>query len=153
LIAEDLGLIDEPVRELLEATGLPGMKVLQFAFGDGPNNLYLPHRHVERSVVYTGTHDNETTRGWWEGLDDELRQHVSSYLKHIEQEGPAWGLIRAALASVASVAIIPAQDLLNLDNGARMNCPGVAEGNWRWRLRAGELSGALALSFGQLNHI
>jgi len=153
LIAEDLGLIDEPVRALLEATGLPGMKVLQFAFGDGPDNLYLPHRHVERSVVYTGTHDNNTTRGWWEGLDDGLRHHVSSYLKHIERDGPTWGLVRAALASVASLAIIPAQDLLNLDQGARMNSPGIAEGNWRWRLRPDELSEALASSFCEMNQL
>lgn len=151
LIAEDLGLIDEPVRALLHATGLPGMKVLQFAFGDGPENLYLPHAHIERCVVYTGTHDNETTRGWWDGLSEEVRGHVRAYLPSVQQEGAAWSLVRAALSSVAELAIIPIQDLLNLDNSARMNQPGTSTGNWSWRLGAEPLSEELAQSLAQLN--
>jgi len=153
LIAEDLGLIDEPVRALLRSVELPGMKVLQFAFGDGPENLYLPHNHVANSVVYTGTHDNETTRGWWEGLDEGTREDVRAYIPNIEREGAAWGLTRTALASVAELAIIPLQDLLNLDNRSRMNQPGSTEGNWSWRLTDEPLSQELAQSLAQLNRL
>jgi len=138
---------------LLRSVELPGMKVLQFAFGDGPENLYLPHNHVANSVVYTGTHDNETTRGWWEGLDEGTREDVRAYIPNIEREGAAWGLTRTALASVAELAIIPLQDLLNLDNRSRMNQPGSTEGNWSWRLTDEPLSQELAQSLAQLNRL
>lgn len=153
LIAEDLGLIDEPVRELLRATGLPGMKVLQFAFGGGSDQVYLPHLHTTQSVVYTGTHDNNTTRGWWESLDPHTRSHLHAYLPSIQQEGAVWSLIRTAIASVADLAIIPIQDLLNLDQQARMNQPGTAQGNWSWRLEKNSLSHELADSFAHLNQL
>ena len=138
IVAEDLGVIDEPVRELLAATGLPGMKILQFAFGDGPANPYLPHNHVPNSVVYTGTHDNETTLGWWQSTHERVRDRVRRYYG-ISGNDVVWDLVRSALESVACLAIVPMQDVLTLDNGARMNTPSVAEGNWGWRLRAGDL--------------
>jgi 4-alpha-glucanotransferase len=134
IIAEDLGMIDQPVLDLIEKTGLPGMKVLHFAFGDGPNNAYLPHRHTVDCVVYTGTHDNDTTRGWWGTLDEPTRDHIRRYIG-VDGHDLTWDLIRVALASVSQLAVIPLQDLLNLGNDTRMNTPGVGEGNWRWRVR------------------
>ena len=131
IIAEDLGSIDDDVKALLAATGFPGMRVLQFAFGD-EDSLYLPHHHTPNSVVYTGTHDNDTTRGWWEALDETTRGKVRDYLGTDGRE-IAWDLIRAALASVAERAVIPMQDVAGLGSEARMNTPGRAEGNWAWR--------------------
>jgi 4-alpha-glucanotransferase len=143
IVAEDLGVIDDPVRHLLAATGLPGMKVLQFAFGEDARNPYLPHRHTPGSVVYTGTHDNETTLGWWQGAPENVRDHVRRYYG-ISGNDVVWDLVRSALASVACFAIVPMQDLLELDNRARMNTPSVAEGNWGWRLRPGDLTDGVA---------
>lgn len=143
IVAEDLGVIDDPVRHLLAATGLPGMKVLQFAFGEDARNPYLPHRHTPNSVVYTGTHDNETTLGWWQGAPENVRDHVRRYYG-ISGNDVVWDLVRSALASVACFAIVPMQDLLELDNRARMNTPSVAEGNWGWRLRPGDLTDGVA---------
>jgi len=133
IIAEDLGSIDDDVRALLATTGFPGMKVLQFSFGEA-DNLYLPHNHVPNSVVYTGTHDNDTTRGWWETLDGEACERVRDYLG-TDGRDIAWDLIRAAYASVAERAIVPLQDVANLGSEARMNVPGRADGNWAWRAR------------------
>jgi 4-alpha-glucanotransferase len=142
LVAEDLGHITDDVRALLARTGLPGMKVLQFAFHE-PDSDYLPHRHVADCVVYTGTHDNDTARGWWEGLDDAARQRARDYLGTNGGDIP-WDLIRAAMGSVADRAVVPVQDLLGLDSTARMNQPSTAVGNWRWRLRDDALDAALA---------
>jgi 4-alpha-glucanotransferase len=132
VIAEDLGLITPDVIALRKAFDFPGMKVLHFAFGGGSGNLYLPHNHEADSVVYTGTHDNDTTRGWWATLSPAECAHVLSYL---ETKGTQihWDLIRAALASVADTAVIPMQDVLGLDGEHRMNFPGCAEGYWEWR--------------------
>ncbi len=130
LIAEDLGVITPDVVELRRGAGLPGMKVLQFAFG-GDDSDHLPHRHERRSVVYTGTHDNDTTAGWYRGLDSATKRRVRRYAGAgaIPQ-----AFIRLAYTSVADLAVVPVQDVLSLGSTARMNTPAVAEGNWAWRL-------------------
>jgi 4-alpha-glucanotransferase len=143
LVAEDLGTITPDVIALREAFAIPGMLVLQFAFDGGPDNPYLPHNHVPRAVVYTGTHDNDTTAGWWRTLDREARQCVSAYFGREDPPMPET-LIRAAYASVARLAIVPLQDLLGLGSGARLNTPGTAEGNWGWRFAWGDVPGELA---------
>ncbi|MEO8347759.1 MAG: 4-alpha-glucanotransferase, partial [Acidobacteriota bacterium] len=132
LVAEDLGTITPDVRALLKDLGLPGMKVLQFAFYG--EDTYLPHRHVPNAVVYTGTHDNDTSRGWWEGLTGEERGRVRDYLGSDGTE-IEWDLIRAAYASVAERAIVPLQDVFGLGSEARMNTPGEGVGSWSWRAR------------------
>ncbi len=142
IIAEDLGTITDEVRALLQATGFPGMVVLQFAFGEA-DSPYMPHRHRVNSVVYTGTHDNDTTRGWWETLGEEERSRVRDYLG-TDGADVVWSLIRAACASVAERAILPLQDVAGLGSEARMNTPGRAHGNWSWRARPGHLSGESA---------
>jgi len=131
-VAEDLGIITPEVDALRERYGLPGMKILQFAFGSGPENPYLCHNHEHNSVIYTGTHDNNTTLGWIEGCMPELRMEIMDYFGNPREPMP-WPMIRAALASVSRLAIIPFQDVLALDGKHRMNTPGVAEGNWQWR--------------------
>jgi 4-alpha-glucanotransferase len=132
LVAEDLGIITPEVDALREAFRLPGMKVLQFAFDGNADNPYLPERHGRVTVVYTGTHDNDTTAGWWAEQDAEVRRRARRYA---HEEMP-WGLIRTALASSAQLAVVPAQDLLGLGSESRMNTPGQATGNWTWQ--AGE---------------
>jgi 4-alpha-glucanotransferase len=144
VIAEDLGLITPAVERLRADLGYPGMKVLQFAFGDdaaGPvrgRNPYLPHNHTRDCVVYTGTHDNDTTAGWYAGLPEATRHSVRRYLA-VDGSDIAWDLIRCALASVADLAIIPLQDVLGLGSEARMNRPGDPLGNWSWRYEEGQL--------------
>lgn len=134
-IAEDLGVITPDVDALREAYQLPGMKVIQFA-PDTPKNLYWPHNFADRRCVcYTGTHDNDTAAGWWATADDRVRGYLAAYIGHPVAD-PAWELIRLAWGSVADVAIAPLQDVLGLGGDARMNTPGVATGNWRWRVRA-----------------
>jgi len=142
LLAEDLGDISKDVRELLAALRIPGMKVLQFAFY-GADGEYLPHRYKRDCVVYTGTHDNDTARGWYEGLTPEERQRVGDYLGSDGRE-IEWGLIRAAWTSVADRAIVPIQDVLGLGREARMNDPSRPEGNWHWRLAPDALRPDLA---------
>ena len=137
LIAEDLGFITQDVHELRHATGLPGMKILQFGFGDG--DAHLPHRYDPNTVVYTGTHDNDTARGWFDHASDEEREAVLAYLGCDADEVPA-GLIRAAYTSVAETAVVPMQDVLGLGSEARMNTPGAETGNWTWRLPPGALT-------------
>ncbi len=144
VVAEDLGVITPEVTALREKFGLPGMKILQFAFDSGPENPYLPHQHTTDSVVYTGTHDNDTTLGWFHSLTNEQRHHVREYLGLPAEEMP-WPLLRAAWASIGNMAIVPLQDLLALDGTHRMNTPGTTAGNWRWRFEwdwvPGELTG------------
>ncbi|MES9830754.1 MAG: 4-alpha-glucanotransferase [Candidatus Thiodiazotropha sp. DIVDIV] len=132
LVAEDLGVITPQVDALRIAYGMPGMKILQFAFSGGPDNPYLPFHHTQDSVVYTGTHDNDTTLGWYKELDDASREFVDDYLGKPREPMP-WPLIRSALASRANLAILPFQDILGLDGEHRMNTPGTTEGNWGWR--------------------
>lgn len=132
IIAEDLGIITDEVRTLRKKYGFPGMLILQFAFDSGPDNPYLPHNHTEDSVVYTGTHDNDTTVGWYRSLTREQQRHILDYLGQPKEPMP-WPLIEAAYASVARQAIIPLQDALALGSEHRLNVPGTIEGNWRWR--------------------
>ena len=132
LVAEDLGIITDEVTALREKYGMPGMKILQFAFGGDATNPYLPHQHCQDSVAYTGTHDNDTTLGWFESADDATKHHVYSYFGETTEAMP-WLLIRAALRSVSQLAVIPMQDLLGLNGEHRMNVPGTVEDNWTWR--------------------
>ncbi len=132
IIAEDLGIITPEVNALRESVGLPGMRILQFAFDGHSDNLYLPHNFQSNTVVYTGTHDNDTTRGWWSNLPVHEQDYVRRYLG-ISGDSIEWDLIRAASASVAALSIIPMQDVLGLGTADRMNQPGLGEGFWEWR--------------------
>jgi len=132
LIAEDLGLITEEVDALRRKYHLPGMKVLQFAFSGEASNPYLPFHHDRDAVVYTGTHDNDTSLGWYRELDDRAKAYVDNYLGYPSEDMP-WPLIRCALASRSHLTMLPLQDVLALDGRHRMNRPGTTEGNWTWR--------------------
>lgn len=140
-IAEDLGLITPEVDELRELFCLPGMRILQFGFADRGGHLYLPHRFVPNAVVYTGTHDNNTTLGWWlEDTTEAEREKVQVYLHPVEHPAQiVWAMIKAAAGSVANTCIIPLQDILHLGSEARMNTPALPSGNWTWRYPAGGL--------------
>ena len=142
IIAEDLGVITPEVLALRERFALPGMRVLQFAFGDKPTNAYLPHNYEANTVVYTGTHDNDTTRGWYAQAAERERDHVRRYLAR-DGSDVAWDFIRAAWASSADYAIAPLQDVLNLGAEARMNTPGKPSGNWGWRFHMSQFSGGV----------
>jgi len=146
LLAEDLGIITPAVTSLRDQFQLPGMRVLQFAFNGDPNNAHLPHHGVHNAVVYTGTHDNDTTRGWYEALPEHERGNFWSYLQR-SPGGPqeaARELVRLAQSSPAALAITPFQDLLGLDSASRMNIPGRASGQWRWRFSGDEAAKAAA---------
>jgi 4-alpha-glucanotransferase len=142
LVAEDLGTITPAVRALREEFGLPGMLVLQFAFDGSPSNPYLPANHVPNAVVYTGTHDNDTTMGWYSALDAGTRSRVDACLASTPGDMPG-ALIRAAYASPAELAVLPMQDLLGLGSESRMNVPGTTSGNWTWRFRWEQLDADL----------
>jgi 4-alpha-glucanotransferase len=150
LVAEDLGVITEDVLALKNGFGLPGMRVLQFGFDGEPQNVHVPHRHVRDCVVYTGTHDNDTSLGWYTSLDRDTKQRVDFYLRLTPGAMPE-GLIRAALGSVGLLAIIPAQDVLGLGSEARLNTPGTSSGNWLWRLPEGALTAELVRTYAHLN--
>jgi 4-alpha-glucanotransferase len=139
LVAENLGTITPEVEALRAEFHLPGMLILQFAFDGSRDNPYLPYRHSTCEVVYTGTHDNDTTLGWYQQLDWTTRTRVEDYLGFSGESMPR-PLVRAALASVAALAIIPMQDLLELDGAHRMNTPGTVEGNWRWQFDWSQLA-------------
>ncbi len=133
LIAEDLGTIDQPVKDLRDDHGLPGMKILQFAFGDEPDHPFLPHNYDhDRWVVYTGTHDNDTVHGWYASADPKSRHAYRVYCGR-DGKDVAWDLIRLAWSSIAADALAPLQDVMDLGADARMNTPGTVEGNWSWR--------------------
>lgn len=149
LVAEDLGIITAEVEALRDDFDLPGMKILQFAFGDDSRNPYLPCNYRQNSVVYTGTHDNDTTLGWFDGLNDGERQRIYDYLGWSSLPMPS-ALIHAALGSVANLAVIPMQDILKLGSSDRMNTPGTTEGNWRWRFDWSQLSDDKAGHFAHL---
>lgn len=138
LLAEDLGMITDDVLLLRDEFHLPGMRVLQFAFDGQPKNPFLPRNYVHNTVAYTGTHDNDTTRGWYSQLAPEPKQAVRELLERpgLSEDEVSWEMIRLAHDSIAALVIVPLQDLLNLGSEARMNVPGVAEGNWRWRFTA-----------------
>ena len=137
-LAEELGLIEE-VRDLRRKAGLPGMAVLQFAFDGDAQNLYLPHNLEKDLVLYTGTHDNDTTVGWYESAGEEVRGNFRTYL-NVDGSAPSWDLLRVAYRSVAPLVVVPAQDLLGLGSEARLNEPGFAMGNWKWRLTKDQLN-------------
>ena len=143
IIIEDLGVITPDVVTLRELLGFPGMNVLQFAFENDPENVYLPHNYRRDSVVYTATHDNQTTVGWFRSRSGAEREAIQRYLGR-DGSDIAWDLIRVALSSVANTVIIAAQDILRLDDSARMNVPGQAEGNWSWRVVENQLTEELA---------
>ena len=141
IIAEDLGVITPDVTALRVAHKLPGMRVLQFAVGKPADNVYWPHNYTPDSVVYTGTHDNDTTAGWYDTLDESQKHALREYCGR-DLHSPAWELIRLACSSVGVLAITPLQDVLGLGSEARMNTPGVGDGNWGWRVRSDQFDGA-----------
>jgi 4-alpha-glucanotransferase len=152
LVAEDLGFITADVEALRKRFRLPGMRVLQFGFDGDSSNLHLPHMHRRDSVVYTGTHDNDTSIGWFASLNDETRRRVEFFLR------ADWGsvpeaLMRAALGSVGQLAILPMQDLLGLGAAARLNTPGTTHGNWSWRMSQHALTDELAQRYAALNRL
>ena len=158
IVAEDLGVITDDVEALRKDFRMPGMKVLQFAFGGTGDNPHLPHMHERDCVVYTGTHDNDTTVGWYATLDGESLRRVDYFLGltpglRLTPGAIPDALIRATLGSVAQLAVIPVQDLLRLGSDARMNTPGTATGNWTWKLPAGALTPELARESLLLNKV
>ena len=146
IIAEDLGFLTDSVRRLLEESGFPGMKVLEFAFDrrDANGGAYLPHMYPRNCVAYTGTHDNETIMGWVSTADPEDVAHAKEYLGLHEEEGYNWGMMRALWASAADLAVVPFQDLLGLGSESRMNTPSTVGKNWRWRTLSGTFGPELA---------
>ncbi len=152
-IAEDLGLLTPDVYELLEQSGLPGMKVLEFAFSSGPDNAYLPHNYTENCVCYVGTHDNTTARDWLETAEPAERQAAADYLGLNEEEGENIGFIRAGMTSKARLFIAQMADWLNLGAEGRINVPGIPEGNWTFRLPEGVLRRELAEKIARLTEL
>ena len=152
LVAEDLGVITDEVVTLREEFDLPGMRILQFAFDGAPDNPYLPHNHKRSTIVYTGTHDNDTTLGWYRSLDAQARAHVDAYFQRGAEKMPET-LIRSALASVAILAVVPLQDLFALGGEARMNTPGTVTGNWQWAFDWGQMSPHFGAHWRALNHL
>jgi 4-alpha-glucanotransferase len=132
IIAEDLGVITPDVVELRDKFNLPGMRVLQFAFGGDSSNHFLPHHYIANTVAYTGTHDNDTTKGWWETLAEHEKHFVRQYLS-CDGQNIQWDMMRTLSRSAANTVIFPMQDVLGLAGDCRMNYPGVADGNWEWR--------------------
>lgn len=155
VIAEDLGYLTPTVLKLLKDSGFPGMKVLQFAFDGSEDSSYLPYKYEHNCVVYTGTHDNETTKGWLEGLQGHDRSFVREYIGCYEApvNDCVWGLIRTALASTADLAIIPIQDYLCLGNEARLNTPATLGDNWKWRMTKGQISDVTLYTMKELARI
>jgi len=152
-IAEDLGYITPEVHALRKKLDVPGMKVMQFGFGDKGAHIYLPHRFTTDSVVYTGTHDNDTTVGWWNhSASEREKAWAAEYFGKME-EGVHWAFLRAALGSVATLAVVPAQDVLGLDSDARMNIPSKPGGNWTWRMGRGVLTPEIAARLALLTEV
>jgi len=143
VVAEDLGMITPEVEALRTELGFPGMKVMQFGFGNRGAHLHLPHRLVPNAVIYTGTHDNDTTQGWWNTASAQEREALDTYVGPVNGRA-AWPMIRSVFASVADMAVVPAQDLLELGSEARMNTPAVPEGNWSWRAPEGSWTPEIA---------
>lgn len=152
LIAEDLGVITPDVTELRDSFGLPGMRVIQFAFGGFTEDIFLPHNFVPNCISYTGTHDNDTTRGWYEKMGENERHFYRRYLDRDDKQ-VVWDLIRLTWMSVAVFALAPMQDFLNLGNEARMNYPGNPSGNWSWRMPVGAITPELKLRLKDINYL
>jgi len=145
MIAEDLGFLTQEVLDLRDASGYPGMKVLEFAFDSREPSDYLPHTYVPNTVCYTGTHDNMTMRQWFETASPEAVEYAAEYMNLTKKEGYVWGVIRTAFASVSDYCVVPMQDLLDLGGEARMNFPGtLSDANWTWRVGQGVMTRALA---------
>ena len=153
IIAEDLGLITEPVRELLAESGYPGMKVLEFAFSIGHESDYLPHKYPQNCICYTGTHDNDTILGWLKSLSEEELDYVLDYLRSGSLEEGVWDLIALAWSSPADTAITQMQDFLELGSEARMNIPSIAATNWQWRALPGQYGQELAGKIEKLTNL
>lgn len=158
MIVEDLGEVTPEVEELRDSFELPGMRIMQFAFGGGSDNLHRPFNYTKNSVVYTGTHDSDTVVGWWKARrrkKDGNPEEVEFTQRYLRTDGKEihWDFIRAALASTANTAIIPLQDILGLDNKARMNLPGSLKGNWQWRVREGQATAAMAERLRELTEL
>lgn len=154
-IAEDLGIITLEVDELREFFGMPGMRILQFGFAEKGGHLYLPHRYVANTVVYTGTHDNNTTLGWWrQGATEVERENVQIYVGEVRDDREiGWKMMRLAAGSVASVCIFPLQDVLVLGSESRMNTPSAPQGNWAWRFGMNDLKPEVAAGLAQLSEM
>ena len=150
VIAEDLGFFTDTVIELVQKCGYPGMKILQFAFDSREESDYLPHNYVRNSVVYTGTHDNDTILGWYKTFPKKDQKFAKKYLNIASDEEIGWEFIRAALASVSDTAIIPMQDYLGLGSEARINIPSTLGTNWKWRMGAKDCTGKLAARINKL---
>jgi 4-alpha-glucanotransferase len=154
-VAEDLGVITPEVDELRERFGMPGMRILQFGFGDRGSHMYLPHRFVPNCVAYTGTHDNNTTLGWWlDGASETERNHAQAYLQTINHPAEiVWAMIRSVARSVANLCIFPLQDVLHLGSEARMNTPAAEAGNWTWRYAPAALHPDFAIQLAALMEV
>jgi 4-alpha-glucanotransferase len=150
IVVEDLGVITPEVEALRDGLGLPGTKVLQFAFDDNPDNPYRPCNFSPNCVVYTGTHDNPTTVAWYAGLDEATQHRVIRYLGYLSAQGIHWDLLRLGMASVARWCIVPLQDVLGLGAEGRMNAPGEPDHNWEWRCRPEALTPDLAAKLATL---
>lgn len=144
IIAEDLGFITPEVHNMLAGAGYPGMKVMQFAFDGRPENEYLPHNYSNNCVVYVSTHDSDTVLGWFNGLHSEQKMYVNRYLHITNEKDQVWRMIESAWASVANLAMCQMQDILELDNSARMNTPSTVGINWIWRMKESDLSDQIA---------
>ena len=153
LVAEDLGTPTPEVMELLLASGLPGMKVLQFAFDGRPDNEHLPHGNPQNSVCYTGTHDNAPLAAWFAEESTECIELATRYMGLNDCEGRVWGMVRQGMSSVSTLFFAQLQDYLELDGTSRINTPGTIQGNWRWRLREGQLSSELALRIARITQL
>ncbi len=155
IIAEDLGYITDSVKKLVADSGFPGMKVLEFAFDSREKSDYLPYTYEKNSVVYTGTHDNETIAGWYAGLDKSDLKMCTDYMNidRIPGKEYHWDFIRLAMLSVSDLCVIPIQDYLGLDNRARINHPSTLGTNWRWRLAKGQLSASLLKEIREMTRI
>ena len=154
MIAEDLGFLTQEVLDLRDASGYPGMKVLQFAFDSREPSEYLPHTYTANTVCYTGTHDNMTTRQWLESLDEDAVQYATEYMNLTEKEGLVWGVVRTAYSSVSDMCVVPMQDLLDLGSKGRMNFPGTQTGsNWTWRAKEDYISDELAEKYRRLTKL
>jgi 4-alpha-glucanotransferase len=152
IIAEDLGVITPDVVEMRTAFKLPGMKILQFAFGSTPEDPFLPHNYPSNCVVYTGTHDNDTVRGWYDRVNEKEKSFYRQYLNR-DGSNVSWDMIRGVWSSVAIFGLAPMQDFLALGNEARMNYPGNPSGNWTWRLPKEAASADLMCKIRELNFL
>ena len=153
VIAEDLGFLTDTVIKLVKKTGYPGMKILQFAFDSREESDYLPYNYTANSIVYTGTHDNDTTVGWFEKLNRKDKAFAKKYLNIRSNKDAQWAFIRAALASVSDTCIIPIQDYLGLGTEARINMPSTLGTNWKWRMLPGQFTGELAAKMSDMTKL